>query len=204
MHIFRQAVTAAQPGDEKRTRAVAKALAIAVEGTRFHHSLEDNDYWPALIANGADRSLIEPLMVEHHELDPVLDRLDQQVHALAAKPTDELALSSSKELFVNFAEHLLTHLDHEEPIFFPLLAQYLSDREAHTLSVKAGKSAPRNGLSWIMAGTAYAMRPQEADEFLRTLPKPVVWLRPMLLHRYRKNCAILGIDPGELSRVNGP
>ena len=151
IHIFRLAVTAAQPGDEKRTRAVAKALAVAVEGTRFHHSLEDNDYWPALIANGADRALIEPLMVEHHELDPILDSLDKQAQALAAKPTDELALSSSKELFVNSAEHLLTHLDHEEPIFFPLLAQYLSDREARTLSLKAGKSAPRTGFSWIMA-----------------------------------------------------
>jgi len=204
IHIFRPAVAAAQPADEKRTKAVAKALAIVVEGTRFHHSLEDNDYWPALIANGADKSLIEPLMVEHHQLDPILERLDKEAQALAAKPTDEQALSSSKELFVNLAEHLLTHLDHEEPIFFPLLARYLSDREAHTLSVKAGKSAPRTGFSWIMAGTTYAMRPQEADEFLRALPKPVVWLRPMLLSRYRKDCAILGIDPEELSRVNGP
>jgi hypothetical protein len=183
---------------------VAKALAFAVEGTRFHHSLEDNDYWPALIANGADESRLEPLMVEHHELDPILDRLDSQAEALAAKPTDELALSSSKELFVNFAEHLLVHLDHEEPIFFPLLAQHLSDREAHTLAVKAGKSAPRTGFWWIMAGATYAMRPQESGEFLRALPKPVVWLRPMLLRRYRKECAILGIDPQELSRVNGP
>ena len=204
IHIFRLAVTAAQPGDEKRTRAVAKALAVAVEGTRFHHSLEDNDYWPALIANGADRALIEPLMVEHHELDPILDGLDKQAQALAAKPTDEQALSSSKALYVNFAEHLLTHIDHEEPIFFPLLAQYLSDREAHTLSVKAGKSAPRTGFSLIMAGATYAMRPREAEEFLGALPKPVVWLRPMLLRRYRKDCAILGIDPGELSRANGP
>src|SRR6516165_148895 len=59
IRIFQPAVDASQPGDEKRNKAVAKALAFAVEGTRFHHSLEDNDYWPALIANGAERSRLE-------------------------------------------------------------------------------------------------------------------------------------------------
>jgi hemerythrin-like domain-containing protein len=204
IRVLQPAVAASQPGDDRRTRVAAKAMAFAVEGTRFHHSLEDNDYWPALIANGADKSLLEPLMAEHHELDPVLDELDAQTGALAANLSDEPALSASKELFVALGDHLLPHLDHEEPIFFPLLAQYLPESEAHTLSVKAAKSAPRSGISWIMAGATYAMRPREGNEFLRALPKPVVWLRPMLLRRYRRDCATLGVDPTELSRVNGP
>ena len=200
-HIFGPAVAAAQRGDNKRTLAVANAIAFAVEGTRFHHSLEDSDYWPALIANGADESELQPLMVEHHELDPILDNLDAHAEALRKNPADEGALSSSKALFAELADHLLHHLDHEEPIFFPLLAEYLSDAEAHRLAVKAGKSAPREGFSWIMAGTTYAMRPREADEFLQALPKPLLWLRPLFLRRYRKDCKVLGIDPAELGRA---
>jgi hypothetical protein len=46
------------------------------------------------------------------------------------------------------------------------------------------------------------MRPREADEFLHSLPKPIVWLRPVLLARYRRNCQLLGIDPTELGRIN--
>jgi Hemerythrin HHE cation binding domain len=199
--VFAPVVAAWQPGDDRRTRALAKAMEFAVEGTRFHHSLEDNHYWPALLANGANEALLQPLMEEHHQLDPIVDQLDAQAQAVDKNPANERALSSAKTLFAQFADHLLVHLDHEEPIFFPLLAQYLPETEAHSLAVKAGKSAPRRGFLWIMAGAAYAMRPREAEEFLHALPKPIVWLRPVLLRQYRRNCQTLGIDPTELGRV---
>jgi hypothetical protein len=105
-------------------------------------------------------------------------------------------------MVAELADHLLRHLDHEEPIFFPLLAQYLPDSEAHAMSLKAAKSAPKRGFSWVMAGATYAMRPREAEEFLHSLPKPIQWLRPVMLRRYRRNCKVLGIDPGELGRVS--
>ena len=200
--VFAPVVANWQQGDDKRTRALAGAVTFAVEGTRFHHSLEDNDYWPAVIRNGADEAALRPLMDEHHDLDPILDQLEAQAKALHNNPGDEHALSSTKALFGELADHLLVHLDHEEPIFFPLLAQYLPEAEAHQLAVKAGKSAPRKGFSWIMAGATYAMRQREADEFLHSLPKPLVWLRPVLLARYRKNCELLGIDPTQLARIN--
>jgi hemerythrin-like domain-containing protein len=200
--VFTPVVTGWQQGDDKRTRALAEAVAFAVEGTRFHHSVEDNDYWPAVIRNGADEAALRPLMDEHHDLDPILDQLDAQAKALHNNPDDEHALSSTKTLFGELADHLQAHLDHEEPIFFPLLAEYLPEKEGHRLAVKAGKSAPRKGFSWIMAGATYAMRPREADEFLHSLPKPLMWLRPVLLGRYRKNCRLLGIHPSELGRIN--
>lgn len=201
--LFMPAVADARPADEKRTRALANAILFAVEGTRFHHSLEDDDYWPALIANGADGAVLDPLMAEHHELVPLLDKLDAAAEALRTDPSDEAALSSCKTLFGEFANHLLVHLDHEEPIFFPLLVEHLPEAQAHTLALKAAKSAPRKGFSWIMAGATYAMRPREAEEFFRSLPKPLVWSRPLFLRRYRKDCKTLGIDPAELSRADG-
>jgi hemerythrin-like domain-containing protein len=200
IRVFMPAVAGWHPGDDKRTRVLAKALAFSVEGTRFHHSLEDNDYWPALVANGADEAELHPLMVEHHELDPILDELDARASALRQDPTDGAALSASKALFSQLADHLLLHLDHEEPIFFPLLARYLPEDEAHKLALKAAKTAPRAGFSWIIAGATYAMQPRESQEFLHALPKPAVWLRPVLLRRYRKDCQMLGIDPTELGR----
>jgi len=200
--VFTPVVAGWQQGDEKRTRALAGAVAFAVEGTRFHHSLEDNDYWPAVISNGGDEAALRPLMDEHHELDPILDQLDAQAKALHNNPADEHALASTKAYFGELGDHILGHLDREEPIFFPLLAEYLPETEAHRLAVKAGKSAPRKGFSWIMAGATYAMRPRESEEFLHSLPTPIVWLRPALLGRYRKNCQLLGIDPTELGRIN--
>jgi hemerythrin-like domain-containing protein len=200
--VFLPAVSRLRPGDRKRTRAVADVIAFTVEGVRYHHSLEDDDYWPALVANGAEQALLEPLIVEHQQLDPILDRLDAQAQALVKDAGNELTLSTCQASFRELADHLSVHLDHEEPIFFPLLAQYLPDGQAHALALKAAKSAPRKGFSWIMAGATYAMRPREGEEFLRSLPKPLVCSRPLLLRSYRKNCRVLGIDPTELSRVH--
>ena len=196
------AVLRSRSDDRKRTRAVAEVIGFTVAGLRFHHSLEDDDYWPAIVANGADQASLEPLIVEHHQLIPILDGLAAQTQALVKDPGDRLALSSCQTLFQELADHLVVHLDHEEPIFFPLLAQHLPDAQAHALALKAAKSAPRKGFSWIMAGATYAMRPREADEFLRSLPKPLVWSRPLLLRSYRRNCRALGIDPTGLSRAD--
>ena len=88
------AVLSSPPGDRKRIRAVAEVLGFTVEGVRFHHSLEDDDYWPAIVANGADEALLAPLITEHHQLIPVLDRLDAQAQSLLKNPRDTLALSS--------------------------------------------------------------------------------------------------------------
>jgi hypothetical protein len=174
-------------------------MLFAVAGTRFHHGIEDRYYWPALIEKGADPSALEPLMVEHQGLDPMLDELESEARALRKDVGDTRALGAVSSLFASVGDHMLTHLDNEEPIFFPLMAQYLSDDEAHTLSSRAVKDSPRFGTSWLMGGATYVMRPQESAEFLHAVPKPVLWLRPLFLRRYRKNCVVLGIEPTTLS-----
>jgi hemerythrin-like domain-containing protein len=199
VHVLMPTVASMQSADATRVATAARAMLFAVEGIRFHHSPEDLDYWPALVANGADESALEPLKREHSELDPIVDQLDDQVRRLQGDPTDGPALDASKALFRHLGEHTLSHLDHEEPIFFPLLVQYLPDDQAATLAKKAAKNSPRKGISWVMAGATYAMRPKESAEFLHALPKPIVWSRPLPLRRYRKDCAILGINPTALS-----
>ena len=47
---------------------------------------------------------------------------------------------------------MLRHLDNEEPIFFPLLAQYMPDDESERIARVLAKKAPRKGISGLWAG----------------------------------------------------
>jgi len=186
------------PGDAKRGRTLADLVLFGVAGLRFHHHVEDHEYWPALIAKGADGHLLEPLERDHRELDSLLDDLEARAGRLRSAPTDAGALASVAELLPGFGAHVGGHLDKEEPVMFPMLEQYISNEEAHAMATRAARTAPKKGISWLMGGIVYSMTPAEADNFLSVFPKPIVWLQPLLLRRYRRNCRTLGIAP-ELS-----
>jgi hypothetical protein len=184
------------PRDEAAWAKTLAGLALfGVEGLRFHHQVEDDEYWPALIAKGADAALLQPLTGSHRELDVLLDQVESAARHLAASPADGSAVTALGELMPQFRSHVSEHLDQEEPVIFPLLERYISNAEAHAMAARAARKAPKKGLSWIMGGVTYAMTPPEAENFLSAFPKPIIWLRPLLLRTYRRNCAVLGFDP---------
>ena len=123
---------------------------FAVAGTHFHHGSEDDYFWPAIVRNGADESLLEPLVKEHHLLDPLLDEAERAFQGLRNGALDAQAIESSSVLVGRFKHDMLTHLDHEEPIFFPLLTKYMPDAESERLSAELAKKSPRKGISWLM------------------------------------------------------
>jgi hemerythrin-like domain-containing protein len=199
LRLLESAVSKADPDNSKQMRVLSNFGVFAVVGTRFHHAAEDEYYWPAIERNGADPSLLEPLVEEHHMIDPLLDETRHAFEALGHGPTDSQAIESLRVLVRRFADEMMRHLDHEEPIFFPLLAQYMPEAEGRHLAAKLAKNAPREGLSWLIGGVEYGMTTQQADEFLATFPKPIQWMRPILLRRYKTGCGVLGVDPAQPS-----
>ncbi len=195
LRLMESALSKATPGDAKQMRVLSDFGLFAVAGTHFHHTVEDDYYWPAVERNGADPSLLEPLVAEHHMIDPLLDETERAFAALGNGPTDAQSIASLKDLAGRFKDDMLTHLAHEEPVFFPLLAQYMPDNQSERLAAELAKKSPRKGLSWLMGGVEYGMTGEQSAEFLATFPRPIQWIRPVLLRKYRKDCAILGVDP---------
>ena len=150
--------------------------------------------------NGADPALLEPLVEEHHMIDPLLDETQSAFARLKSGPISSGSVEPLGKPVGRFKEDMLRHLDNEEPIFFPLLAQYMPDDESERIAAVLAKKAPRKGISWLMGGVEYGMTKEQAAEFLATFPKPIQWLHPLLLNKYRKNCRILGIDPATPSQ----
>jgi Hemerythrin HHE cation binding domain len=166
-----------------------------VTGTHFHHHAEDDYYWPAIEKNGADRALLEPLIEEHKAIDPLLDETERAFGGLKHRPIDSQGIATLKPLVERFGHDMLTHLDHEEPVFFPLLEKYMPDDQSEQLAGELAKQAPRQGLSWLMGGVQYGMTQEQAAAFLATFPKPIQWMRPLMLRKYAKDCGVLGVDP---------
>jgi hemerythrin-like domain-containing protein len=195
LRLLESAMSRAKPSDSKQMKTLADFGLFAVSGAHFHHTTEDDYYWPAVVRNGANPALLEPLVEEHHMIDPLLDETRTAFTVLKSRPLNSESVEPLGKLVVRFKEDMLRHLDNEEPIFFPLLAQYMPDDESERIAAVLAKKAPRKGVSWLMGGVEYGMTKEQATEFLATFPKPIQWLKPLLLHRYEKNCGILGIDP---------
>jgi hemerythrin-like domain-containing protein len=195
IRLMESALSEAKPGNTAQMKVLSDFGLFAVAGTHFHHSGEDDYYWPAVVRNGADASLLEPLVKEHHLIDPLLDETQRAFEALGQGPTDAEALESCRMLVGRFKNDMLTHLDNEEPIFFPLLTQYMPDDESERLAAELAKKAPRKGISWLMGGVEYGMTKEQSTEFLSTFPKPIQWVHPLLLRKYKRSCAVLGVDP---------
>jgi len=193
LRLMESAVSEVRPGDAKQMKVLADLGLFGVTGAHFHHSSEDNYYWPAIEKNGADPSLLAPLVKEHHMIDPLLDEMQRAFESL--EPTNAETLESVKVLVGRFQRDMLAHLDNEEPIFFPLLAEFMPDDESERLAAELAKKAPRKGISWLMGGVEYGMTREQSAHFLTTFPKPIQWMRPMFLHKYKRDCGVLGVDP---------
>ena len=133
-------------------------------------------------------------------IDPLLDETEKAFAALNGGSLGSGSVESLRNQVSRFKGDMLRHLDNEEPIFFPLLAQYMPDDESERIAAVLAKKAPRKGISWLMGGVEYGMTKEQATEFLATFPKPIQWIRPLLLRNYRKDCGILGVDPATPSQ----
>jgi hemerythrin-like domain-containing protein len=195
MRLMEAGMSNVTPGNAKQTKVLRSFGLFAVAGTHFHHRAEDDYYWPAIEKNGADRTLLEPLMAEHKAIDPLLDETERAFEALKDGPIDQQGIDALSALVERFRADMLRHLDNEEPVFFPLLDKYMPDDQAAMLAAELAKKAPRRGLSWLMGGVQYGMTPEQSTEFLADFPKPILWMRPLMLRKYAKDCGVLGVDP---------
>ena len=182
-------------GDAAWAKKLAELVLFGTAGLRFHHQVEDEEFWPVLVAKGVDPAVLEPLTVAHRALDPLLDQLEAEAVRLRSAPADSSIVASLAAILPRFRDHVRDHLDEEEPIIFPLLEAHVSNAQAHAIAGRAAKKAPKRGISWLIGGVVNAMTPAEAQNFLRPFPKPILWISPLLLRTYRRNCAALGLSP---------
>ena len=78
--------------DPKRAAAIARWFRGYSDELRTHHHIEDESFWPVLLAhatNDQDRSTLEAMEAEHAVIDPALAACRSAFATMKQDPTDE-------------------------------------------------------------------------------------------------------------------
>ena len=148
-----------------------------------HHHTEDVSLLPALAAVRPDiRTTIDMLEDEHIELAPNIDAVDVAVAAFVTQPNSSTQ-KAVHDALVALRDWFFPHLDLEDKMILPAIAQSIPPKEWDRLDKAALKSIPRRHLPSAVAAL---------DEVIRSLPEqdrpapPPPPIRIMLSLSWRK------------------
>jgi hypothetical protein len=166
-------------------RPVAARWEMFQNQLHTHHVSEDAALWPGLssaITTRDDRAVVDAMVAEHAEIDPLLERIDDAV----AKGDAAAATTAVGQLAANLG----AHMRHEENAALPLVATLLgaSGWAAFTQSIRKtqGMRGAAQYLPWLLDGASAEV----ANRVLAMLPAPVrVLYRRVWLPRYRRALA---------------
>lgn len=161
--------------DLVRRKAVLDHLDFNLTGLHHHHLGEDTHLWP-LLATRVPGSAAEQMHPQHEVIGGHLTEVRELMTAWETAPAGPSAADAADALATKLGEftRLLTdHLDEEERLVVPLIAQHLSAQEWKNFGRSMNDSMPKSAMP-IMQGTLLEVAtPTEAKEFIGDLPWPV-------------------------------
>ncbi|MFE2887174.1 hemerythrin domain-containing protein [Streptomyces sp. NPDC059272] len=162
-------VRAVRDGDTARAAKVADHLREYVSGLHSHHSLEDELIWPHLHTRAADGRLVARMEEQHQRIDVSLTVVAEWTAAWE-RAADRIA---GEELALALEQHrtvLLEHLDDEERLVLPLVAEYLTVTEWDLVGRRGLERIPRNRLLIALGAILEDAAPEERAYFLDRTP----------------------------------
>ncbi|MFF3501879.1 hemerythrin domain-containing protein [Streptomyces sp. NPDC003247] len=162
-------VRAVPDGGSVRAAEVAAYLDEYLTGLHHHHTVEDELIWPLLRARAADDGLIVRMEEQHERIDHSLAAVTEWVPAWR-RTADCVA---GEELALALDEHrrvLLDHLDDEERMVLPLVAEHLSVAEWDAVGRRGLETVPRNKLMLALGALLEEATPEERAYFLGKAP----------------------------------
>ena len=159
-----------------------------------HHESEDEQFWPVLRRLFPDdMAPLDALSTEHEILDVTLKTLSQAIDAIALtrrlKGTDAhaaavgLAATEALPAAEKLRDVLISHLDNEEPVLQKLFPQ-VPDADIRRLRAAIVAGAPRSGPHLVLGLLDDPTPAPGYNAMLQNFPRPVRWLRPLLVKRY--------------------
>jgi hemerythrin-like domain-containing protein len=168
--LLPRTVRAVPDGASARAAQVGAYLTDYMSGLHHHHTLEDELIWPLLRARAADAEALVARMEEQH------DRIDSTLEAVAAwephwrRSADSVA---GQELALALEEHrlaLLDHLDDEERLVLPLVAEHLTVDEWDLVGRRGLENLPKNKVMIAIGAILEDATAQERAHFLGRAP----------------------------------
>ncbi|WP_308114151.1 hemerythrin domain-containing protein [Streptomyces brasiliscabiei] len=163
-------VRAVPDGGTARAKQVAEHLRAYVGGLHHHHALEDELVWPLLHARAAqDDALVSRMEAQHHRIDESLLVVADWTPAWE-RTADRIA---GEELALALDAHrtaLLEHLDDEERLALPLVAENLTVAEWDLVGTRGLEEVPRNQIFIALGALLEEATAEESAHFLGKAP----------------------------------
>ncbi|MCY0956738.1 hemerythrin domain-containing protein [Streptomyces sp. H27-H5] len=158
-------VRAVPDGETARAAEVAAHMAEYMTGLHHHHTVEDETIWPLLRERAADEELIARMEEQHARIDrgwaAVTDRVPGWQRTADHAAGEELALALDEH-----RSALLEHLDDEERLVLPLVADHLTVAEWDAVGRRGLETVPRDKLMLALGALLEDATPQEQAHFL--------------------------------------
>lgn len=162
-------VRAVPDGGAARATKVAHHLREYLEGLHSHHSLEDELVWPLLRERAPDDALVARMEEQHRRIDETLVAVTDWMPAWE-RAADHIA---GEELALALDEHrtaLLEHLDDEERLVLPLIAEHLTVAEWDLVGRRGLERVPKDKLLLALGALLEEATPAERAYFLGRAP----------------------------------
>ncbi|MET7456847.1 hemerythrin domain-containing protein [Streptomyces sp. NPDC005574] len=162
-------VRAVADGDTARAARIAAYLRDYVTGLHHHHAVEDELIWPLLQARAGDEELVARMEKQHHRIDLSLTIVGEWIPAWQR----EADHTAREELALALVEHravLLDHLDDEERLVLPLVAEHLTLAEWDLVGRHGLQGLPKNKLLLALGALLEDATEQERAYFLGRTP----------------------------------
>ncbi|MGC4109205.1 MAG: hemerythrin domain-containing protein [Nocardioides sp.] len=177
-------------GDVDRAAVVAQHATFVLTGLHIHHSGEDENLWPLLLARAApSAALVETMQEQHERVHECVDRSQELLvtwRAGAGRESGEAFATSLEAL----CSALFEHLDQEERDILPLAAQHVSVEEWGRLGEHGRDSMSKSELPIMFGAILEDANPDERDKMLSLLPPPIrVFMRTLGARQYRRYIA---------------
>jgi hemerythrin-like domain-containing protein len=174
-HAFRrdldrlaEAVRATPLEDREVWRALADRWRRFAMVLHHHHSTEDADIWPLVLAH-ADvagdvraRQTLDAMAAEHGAIDPQLAACSEDFATMTRSP-DAGARARLAEQLATLRDGLHHHLAHEESAALPLAQQHLSPAEWKTAEDAAKKAYAPRELGFLIPWAAEGLDAEARD-----------------------------------------
>lgn len=185
---FIDALGAFEDGDAKRAVQLGTAWDFFNEMLHFHHTSEHNVVWPAFLALGVSRELLDQLDSEHDAMAAALEEAGKVIAALRETPTTAKA-TAAKHAMTTLKQVTEEHLAHEEAEVEQLTLDN-SGSEAFKPVEKHFRSQPPAHSGAFFAWALDGADPDVVAALKDGIPAPVILiLNGVFGRRYRKTVA---------------
>lgn len=163
-------VESTESGDGERARVIADHVRQYAFGLRHHHHVEDELIWSLLHERAAaNEALVGRMEDQHSALDFTLEQIARRLAIWEGAPGPDArdALVSALD---DHAEVLIRHLNDEETLVLPLVAEHLSVPEWEVVGRRGLETLPKNKVMIALGAILEDATPDERRYFLGKVP----------------------------------